>query len=89
MAEDRTELVIANAADEPGAAAQLSNAHHRVGHRATGGFQAWTAGLVKRFSLLLIDERHSPLGQPVLLQKAVLGLHQHINNGVANPHHIQ
>ena len=70
-------------------AAELGDAHHRVGHRAAGGLQSWATGSIERFSLLLVNEGHAAFLKALLLEKCVIGLHEHIDDGVADPHHVK
>ena len=89
MAEDRSELVVADAADESGPPSQLSDPHHGVGNGATGGFESWTTRFVEGLRLLLIDQGHAAFLQAMGVQEAVVGLNQHVNDGVADSHHVK
>ena len=74
MGEDRTEL---------------GDAGQGVGRRAAGGFQAGAAGRVELLGPGLIDQGHRALGELVGVEKAVIGLDEHIDDGVADRDNIE
>ena len=89
MGKDRAQLVIAHPADEAGPAPQLGDAGQGVGGGAAGGFQARADAGVEPLGLGFIHQGHGALGQAVVIEDVVLGLDQHINNGVADADDIE
>ena len=89
VGENRPQLVIAHPADEGRLAAQLGNAGQGVGGGTTGGFQSRAQAGVKPFGRNLIDQGHGALAQAMFLKEAVVGLDQHVHDGVADADHIK
>ena len=89
VSKDRAKLIIPHPADEGGPATKLGNAGQGVGRRSTGGFEARPTGGVEPLGLALINEGHGALGEGVIGEKAVVGLDQNINDGVADGHDIK
>ena len=89
MGKDGPQLVIANAANKSSPTTQLGDAGQGIGSRTTGGLQARANAGVEQISLPLIHQGHAALVEAMLLQKALIGLHQYIDDGVADADDIK
>mgnify|MGYP002636604195 CR=1 FL=1 len=43
---------------------------------------------IENIGLVIVDEAHGSLDQPPLLQKGIVGVNQHIHDGVADTQHV-
>ena len=89
VGKDAAQLVVAHAANEASTAAELGDGRHGVGHRAARGFNARAHGAIEGLGLLLINQGHGALGEPLAFEESVVALGEHINDGVANANDIE
>ena len=61
----------------------------RVGHRAAGHLDARPHRRVEALGLLGVDQRHPALLDAVRGQERVVGLRHHIDDRVADAHHVK
>ena len=88
MAERAPQLIITNPPNESGGTAQACQTGHGVGGGPTRGFQFRFQGVVERFYLAMVQEDRAAFGQAMALQHLLRHPHQHINDGMANGHHV-
>ena len=82
------DLVVPDLADIGGARAEIGDADNGVGRRAPGHFGGRAHVAVDRRGARLVDQRHAALGHAVAAEKALIGLHQHVENRIADPEHV-
>ena len=85
---ERADLVVLDLADKGGARAETGDADNGVGARAAGHFGRRAHVLVDRGGAGLVDQGHAALGHAVTGQKALVGLHQHVENRIADPENV-
>ena len=84
----RAELVVLGLADEGAAAAQRGDGGDGVGGRAAGDLDRRAHRRVERLGALGVDQRHRSLVQAVADEEGVVGLRQHVDDGVADADHV-
>ena len=89
VGKDAAKLVVAHPADEAGAAAQLRNTRQGVGGGAAGGFQAGANAGVEPLGLRFIHQGHGALGEFQVVELVVVGMHEHVNDGVADADNVE
>ena len=82
------DLVVLDLADIGGAGAEAGDADDGVGGRAAGHFGGRAHVLVDRGGARLVDQRHAALGHAVAGEKTLVGLHQHVENRIADPENV-
>jgi hypothetical protein len=87
--EDLSQLIVADAADIGGLAAEMRDACHGVGCRAPGCLQAWPHAGVELLGARLVNQRHAALDQPVLCEKLVARLSQDVDDRVADAYDVE
>ena len=88
MGVEPADLVVPDLADIGGARAEIGDADDGVGRRAAGHFGRRPHVAVDRSGARLVDQRHAALGHAVAGQKALVGLHQHVENRIADPENV-
>ena len=82
------DLVGLDLADEGGAGAETGDADDGVGAGAAAHLGRRAHILVDRGGAGLVDQRHAALGHAVAGEKALIGLHQHVENRIADPENV-
>ena len=82
------DLVGLDLADEGGAGAEAGDADDGVGAGAAAHFGRRPHILVDGGRAGLVDQRHAALGHAVAGEKALVGLHQHVENRIADPENV-
>ncbi len=85
---ETADLVVADLADIGGAGAEIGDADDGVGGGAAGHFGGRAHVVVDCQRAGLIDQRHAALGHAVGGEKLLVGLHQHVENRIADPENI-
>ena len=88
VAVEAADLVVLDLADEGGAGAEAGEADDGVGAGAAAHLGRRAHVAVDRRRPRLVDQRHAALGHAVADQKALVGLHQHVENRVADPENV-
>ena len=88
MAVEPADLVVLDLADKGGARAEAGDADDGVRRRAAGHLHGRPHVAIDRKRPRLVDQRHAALGHAVALKKTVVGLHQHVENRIADPEHV-
>ena len=88
VAVEAADLVVLDLADEGGARAEAGEADDGVGAGAAAHLGRRAHVAVDRRRPRLVDQRHAALGHAVADQKALVGLHQHVENRVADPENV-
>lgn len=88
VAEDRAELIVRDLADETAFAAEGGERGNRVGCGAAGYLDARSHPGIKRLGRFGFDQRHGSLVETVLVKERVVGMGQHIDNGIADANHL-
>ena len=88
MGVEPADLVVLDLADIGGARAEIGDADDGVGGRAAGHFGGRAHVAVNRGGARLVDQRHAALGHAVADEKGLVGLHQHVENRIADPEHV-
>ena len=88
VAEDGAELIVANLADEAAPAAEGRQGRDGVGRGTAGDFHRGTHFFVERFGGFGVDQRHRALVEAVRRDKGVVGMRQHVDDGIADSHHV-
>jgi hypothetical protein len=81
-------LVIPHLADIGGAGAETRDANNGVGCRSARYLGRRSHVAIDRGRAVLIDQRHAALGHAMTAQKPLIGLHQHIEDGIADPEYV-
>ena len=84
VAKDPPQLIVAHPTNKARPAAQLGNPGQGVGSGATRGFKARSNAGVEALGLGFVHQGHGALGEFEVVDQVVVGLHQHVNDGVAN-----
>ena len=82
------DLIVLHLADIGGARTESGDTDDGVGGRAAGHFGRRTHVGIDRCGARLVDQRHAALGHAVRGEKALIGLHQNVENRIADPEHI-
>ena len=82
------DLVVLDLADIGGARAEIGDADDGVGRRTAGHFRGRAHVLVDRGGARLVDQRHAALGHAVAAEKGFIGLHQDVENRIADPENV-
>ena len=82
------DLVVPDLADIGGACAEIGDADDGVGRRAAGHFGRRAHVAVDRRGARLVDQRHAALGHAVAAEEGLVGLHQHVENRIADPENV-
>ena len=85
---EAADLVVLDLADIGGAGAEAGDADDGVGGRAAGHLGRRAHVAVDRGRAGLVDQRHAALGHAVASEKALVGLHQHVENRIADPENV-
>ena len=88
MAVKPADLVVLDLADIGRARAEIGDADNGVGRRAAGHFGRRPHVGVDRGRARLVDQRHAALGHAVAGEKTLVGLHQHVENRIADPENV-
>ena len=88
MGVEAADLVVANLADIGGARAEIGDADDGVGSGAPGHFGGRAHIGVDRRGARLVDQRHAALGHAMAAEKGLVGLHQHVENRIADPENV-
>ena len=89
VAEDLPELIVAHLADVVRAASEGGHSHHGVGRRAARHLDPGAHGLVERAGPGLVHQVHRPLHETLPRDLVLVGLAQHVDQGVADADHVQ
>ena len=84
MLVDVAELVVAHLADELGEAAEGDDPRGGVGGAPARRLDAGTHGVVHLGGALGVDQVHRALHQPELGEQVVVGMGEHVDEGVAD-----
>ena len=87
--EDAAQLVVAHLADEGAAPAERSQPRHGVGRRAARDLDRRAHGGVERLGARAVDQGHGALGQVLGLEEGLVGLGQHVDDGVADADDVE
>ena len=82
------DLVVLDLANVGRAGAETGHPDNGVGRRSAGHFHRRAHILVDRCGAGLVDQRHAALDHAVPAKKALIGLHQYIENRVADPENV-
>ena len=85
---EAADLVVLDLADEGGAGAEAGEADDGVGAGAAAHLGRRAHVPVDRGGAGLVDQRHAALGHAVAGEKALIGLHQHVENRIADPENV-
>ena len=85
---EAADLVVLDLADKGGAGAETGDADDGVGAGAAGHLGRRAHVAVDRGGAGLVDQRHAALGHAVADEKALVGLHQHVENRIADPENV-
>ena len=85
---EAADLVGLDLADEGGAGAETGDADDGVGAGAAAHFGRRAHILVDGRGAGLVDQRHAALGHAVAGEKTLIGLHQHVENRIADPENV-
>ena len=85
---EAADLVVLDLADEGGAGAETGKADDGVGAGAAAHLGRRAHVLVDRGGAGLVDQRHAALGHAVAGEKTLVGLHQHVENRIADPENV-
>ena len=85
---EAADLVVLDLADEGGAGAETGDADDGVGAGAAAHLGRRAHVLVDRGGAGLVDQRHAALGHAVAGEKTLVGLHQHVENRIADPENV-
>jgi hypothetical protein len=88
MGEHLAELVVAHLADIGALAAERGDPGDRVAARAAGHLDAGSHRGVELLRPRLVDQHHAALGQLVRGQEGVIGMGNDVDDGVADPQHV-
>jgi hypothetical protein len=83
------ELVGRHLADESGARAERGDARRRVARRAAADLPAGAHMVVEPGRLIGVDQPHRSLGQPLALEKGVVGFGDHVDDRIADREHVE
>ena len=89
VAEDAAQLVVADLADEGAAPAERGDPGHGVGGRAAGDLDPRAHGVVERRRPRGVDQGHGALDQSLFGQQVVIGIRQHVDDGVADSDDVE
>ena len=85
---ETADLVVLDLADEGRAGAETGDADDGVGAGAAAHLGRRAHVLVDRGRAGLVDQRHAALGHAVAGEKTLVGLHQHVENRIADPENV-
>jgi hypothetical protein len=89
VAEDRSQLVVAELADEPGFQAQRSQPRDRVGGGAAARLPGRSHRLVEARRLGFVDQLHRALVHAVRGEEGVVGVGDDIDDRIADGEHVE
>ena len=87
--EDRAELIVGHLADVGRLAPERGDAGDRVPRRTAGRLLARSHDAVELLGHLGVDQIHRALRQVVRRQQRVVGLGDHVDDGVADRSHVE
>ena len=88
MGVEPADLIVLDLADIGRAGAKIGNPDNGVRGRATGHLGRRTHVAVDRCGARLVDQGHAALGHAVAAKKLLVGLHQHVENRVADRQNV-
>ena len=89
VAVDLAEKIVANLADIGPAAAERGDAGHRVADRAARDLDRRPHHPIERLGARRVDQGHRPLDQPFAFEKRLVGMGDHIDDGIADADDIE
>jgi hypothetical protein len=89
VGEDRAELVVAHPPHEGTPPAERGQPRQRVGGRSAGDLHARAHRRVQRVGPLGVDQLHRALHQTVAIEEAVVGVGDHVDEGVADADDVE
>ncbi len=88
VAVETADLVILDFADIDGARAKAGDADDGIRRRATGHLHRRSHRVVNRQRPGFVDQRHAAFGHSLALEKLIVGLHQNIENRIADSENV-
>ncbi len=88
MCVQTADLVVPDLADIGRPRPQIGDADNGIGRRTAGHLDRRAHILVDRQRAGLVDQRHAAFCHAVTAKKALVGLHQYIENRVADPENV-
>ena len=80
--------IVAHPADESGLEPQIAAARQRVADRSARRLGAVLHRGIEHLGAFTLDQLHDALGDPHVIEEGIIGLGQHIDNGVADADHL-
>jgi hypothetical protein len=89
VSEDVTQLVVANLPDVGRPPAERRHTDDRVGRRAARDLDTGAHGRIEIARARLVDELHGAFRQPVVTEKLLAGVGQHVHERVADTDDVE
>ncbi len=89
MGEDPAERIPADLADITRPALEGGDSGDGVGSRAAGDLDRRAHGRVEGLGPLGVDQGHGPFAEPVLREEGLLGMGQHVDDGIADADDVE
>src|SRR5262249_14971243 len=83
------EQVVVHLADIGARAAERGDPGHRIAGRSARRLDRRAHHMVKRVSPVRVDQGHRPFDEPLLSEEILLGMSDHIDDGVANADNVE